>query len=112
MKAYWIPYIKFAEVITPDMVPAVHPPKIPIVIDMSVRIGLKSNVATILGRVRYDAELIPIISKASICSVTLIVPISEAIFDPTFPARIRAATVDENSSIIESRQPRPIRYAG
>lgn len=37
------------------------------------------------------------ISSASICSVTRMVPISEAIRDPTFPARIRLMTVGENS---------------
>ena len=35
----------------------------------------------ILGSTRKFKELTPIISKASICSVTLIVPISEAISD-------------------------------
>ena len=32
------------------------------------------------------------ISSASICSVIRIVPISEAMFDPTLPARISATT--------------------
>ena len=43
------------------------------------------------------------ISSASICSVMRIVPISEAMFEPTLPARISATTVDENSSSIDSR---------
>ncbi len=43
------------------------------------------------------------ISRASICSVMRIVPISEAMLDPTLPARIRATTVEENSRIIVSR---------
>ena len=52
MKAYCIPYIKFSEVITPAKVPAIHPPKIPIIIAMRVRNGLKISVAIILGRIR------------------------------------------------------------
>jgi len=97
---------------TPAVVPAIHPPTIPTIMLKSVRTGLKSRVATILGSIRYDAEFTPIISSASICSVTLMVPISDAIFDPTLPARIKALIVDENSRIIESRQPSPIRYVG
>ena len=68
-----------------------------------VRNGKKNTVATIFGRIRYEAEFTPIISNASICSVIRIVPISEAMFEPTLPARIRATTVDENSSVIVSR---------
>ena len=56
--------------------------------------------AIILGRTKKFSELTPIISKASICSVTRIVPISEAILDPTFPARIREIIVGENSKIV------------
>ena len=52
---------------------------------------------------RYDAELTPMISSASICSVMRIVPISEAMFDPTLPASMSATTVEENSRIIVSR---------
>ena len=39
----------------------------------------------ILGRMRYEAEFTPMISRASICSVMRIVPISDAMFDPTLP---------------------------
>ena len=42
-------------------------------------------------------------SRASICCVTRIVPISEAMFDPTFPARIRHIIELENSSSMISR---------
>ena len=52
------------------------------------------------------------ISSASICSVIRIVPISEAMFDPTLPARISATTVELNSSSIDSRAAYPIRYFG
>ena len=51
----------------------------------------------------HDAELTPMISSASICSVMRIVPISEAMFDPTLPASMSATTVEENSRIIVSR---------
>ena len=54
----------------------------------------------------------PIISRASICSETLIVPISEAILEPTLPARIRAIIVGENSNISDSRVAYPIKYLG
>lgn len=56
----------------------------------------------ILGSTRYDAEFTPIISIASICSVILIVPISEEMLDPILPARIRQTIVDENSRMSDS----------
>ena len=68
-----------------------------------VRNGKKSTAATIFGRMRYEAELMPMISSASICSVMRMVPISEAMVDPTLPARISATTVEENSRIMVSR---------
>ena len=40
------------------------------------------------------------------------VPISEAIDDPTFPARISATTADENSRIIVSRVAEPTSERG
>ena len=42
-------------------------------------------------------------SRASICWVTRIVPISEAMLEPTLPARIRHMMLDENSSNMISR---------
>ena len=57
----------------------------------------------ILGRMRNDAELTPIISRASICWVTRMVPISEAMFEPTLPARMRHMMEEENSSTMISR---------
>ena len=80
-----------------------YPPRMPIRIEGIVRKGKKTIAATIFGRMRYEAELTPMISSASICSVMRMVPISEAIDDPTFPARISATTADENSRIIVSR---------
>ena len=80
-----------------------QPPATPIRIDRTVRNGKKSTAATILGSMRYDAEFTPMISSASICSVMRMVPISEAMFDPTLPERMSATTVEENSRIMVSR---------
>ena len=57
----------------------------------------------IFGRMRNEAEFTPIISSASICCVTLMVPISEAMFEPTLPAKIRHMILEENSSTMISR---------
>ena len=57
-------------------------------------------------------EFIPIISRASICSETRIVPISEAMLEPTFPAKIKAIIVGENSSTRDSLVANPIKYFG
>ena len=62
----------------------------------------KSRGTLITLNIKKDAEFDPIISKASICSVTRILPISEAMLDPTFPARIKEIMVGENSNIKES----------
>ena len=43
------------------------------------------------------------ISRASICCVTRMVPSSEAMFEPTFPDRIRHMMLLENSSSMISR---------
>ena len=45
----------------------------------------------------------PMMSRASICCVTRMVPISEAMFDPTFPAKIRHMMLLENSNSMISR---------
>ena len=81
-------------------------------IERIVRNGKKIIEATIFGRMRYEAELTPMISSASICSVMRIVPISEAMLDPTLPARISATTADENSRIIVSRVAYPTSERG
>ena len=65
-----------------------------------------------LGRMRELAELTPMISRASICCVTRMVPISEAMLDPTFPARIRHMMEDENSSNMISRVVYPVTNLG
>ena len=68
--------------------------------------------AIIFGAIKLPAEFIPIISSASICSVTRIVPISEAILEPTLPAKIKLITRGANSRIMESRTATPIAYTG
>src|SRR5690349_15159549 len=79
---------------------------------MMIRIGLMKMEAMMLGRMRYPAELMPIIASASICSVTRMVPISEAMLEPTFPARIRLTMDGENSRMIESLVANPTAYKG
>ena len=66
-------------------------------------IGMMVTIAAILGNIRKFAELIPIISSASICWVTRMVPSSEAMFEPTLPANIRHMMEDENSNNMISR---------
>ena len=51
-------------------------------------------------------------SRASICCVTRIVPISEAIFDPTLPAKIRHMIDEENSRSNISRVVYPVTQRG
>ena len=76
---------------------------------MIIKNGKKKIAAIILGKIRKEAELIPMISRASICSVTRILPISDAILEPTFPAKINEIIVGENSKIKESRLASPTR---
>ena len=47
--------------------------------------------------------LVESVVSASICSVTRIVPISEAMLLPTFPAKIKHMMEEENSNKIISR---------
>ena len=89
-----------------------QPPKSDVEIQNITSIGINTRNATIFGNTRKLAEFTPIISSASICSVTRIVPISEAIFEPTLPARIRHRIEFENSSNTMSRVARPTVYAG
>ena len=63
--------------------------------------------ASILGAARKLALLMPIMSRASICSVALMVPISLAMLEPILPERIKHRIVDENSSRMISRVVRP-----
>ncbi len=51
-------------------------------------------------------------SKASICSVTRIVPILEVIYEPTFPAIMMEVKVGANSNITDCLVAKPIRLLG
>ncbi len=68
---------------------------------------MKNINAVTFGHTRKLQEFTPMISNASICSVTRIVPISDAIFDPTLPASIRQRIEFENSSRTISRVASP-----
>jgi hypothetical protein len=91
---------------------AIHPPIILSAIEKITSIGKKSTAAITFGRTKKFNELTPIISNASICSVTRIVPISEAMFEPTFPARIKEIMVGENSNIVLDCVIYPTVYSG
>jgi hypothetical protein len=84
-----------------------NPPVIPLAILNTTNTGMKETIAAILGNINRLAELTPIISSASICSVTRMVPISEAMFDPTLPAKIRHNMEEENSNKMTSRVANP-----
>lgn len=64
--------------------------------------GLNRVVERIFGITRKFAELIPIISIASICSVIRIVPSSEDMLEPILPASMRQTIVEQNSRIRDS----------
>ena len=53
--------------------------------------------ATIRGTTRYRVGLIPIVSMASICSVTRMVPSSAAMEAPTRPPTTRAVSTGPSS---------------
>ena len=75
----------------------------PIADEQTTRVGIIVIRPAILGRMRNEAELTPIISRASICWVTRMVPNSEAMLEPTLPERMRHMMELENSSSIISR---------
>lgn len=51
-------------------------------------------------------------SKASICSVTLMVPMLEVMYEPTLPAKMIDIKVGANSRIIDLFVAKPIKYLG
>lgn len=79
---------------------------------MAISNGLNKTLAIIFGKIRKLGEFTPIISNASICSVTRMVPILEAIYEPTFPARITLIIVGENSRIKTTLVAYPINEFG
>ena len=54
------------------------------------------------GAIRYLKGLVASVVRASICSVTRMVPISAAIAAPTRPATIRPARTGPSSRVIET----------
>mgnify|MGYP007000070865 CR=1 len=52
------------------------------------------------------------ISNASICSVTRMVPILDVINEPTLPARMMLINVGANSSITDCRVAKPTKFFG
>ena len=75
----------------------------PLTVLKMTRKGIVVTRPRILGRMRYEAELTPIISRASICCEVRIVPSSEAMFEPALSARMRHMMDEENSRSIISR---------
>src|SRR4029079_16357512 len=86
----------------PVMVPANLPPQIPSTPAIITSMGITTSAATIFGSTRYVFELMPIISNASICSLTLILPNSREILLPTTPAKTIQTNVGANSRITVS----------
>ncbi len=92
-----MPEVRSSGVMMPAAAEAYAPPK-PAAMLKTTRNGVIVIRPAILGNTRNEAELTPIISSASICWVTRIVPISEAMLLPTLPARMRHMMLLENSS--------------
>jgi hypothetical protein len=85
-----------------------YAPPIPATILKAHKKGIIVTSPVILGRMRKLAGLTPIISNASICCVTRMVPISEAMLEPTLPERIRHMMEEENSKSRISRVVYPV----
>ena len=84
-----------------------NPPVIPLAILNTTNTGMKETIAAILGNINRLAELTPLISSASICSATRLVPNPESMFDPTLPAKISHSMEEENSNKMTSRVANP-----
>ena len=80
-----------------------HPPTSPSPRLISIRSGLSTVALTSFGSTRKPAEFTPIMSMASICSVMRMLPSSEDMFEPIFPARMSATIVEQNSRMRLSR---------
>ena len=78
-------------------VPTKYPPNIPIVSPTATNIGIATVAANNRGATRYFIGLVDNVTKASICSVTLIVPNSAAIDDETLPATINPPNTGPSS---------------
>ena len=80
-----------------------YPPKMPMTSPNKTSSGKTKTPATIRGVTKYLNGLVDKVVKASICSVTRIVPISAAIAAPIRPATIRADKTGASSRVTEIR---------
>ena len=82
---------------------------IPNMIASAIKSGIEIIIATNLGTTTYPVGLTPIVFRASICSVTFIVPISAAIEAPTLPASMSPTRTGPSSLqiAIETNPPIP-----
>ena len=110
--SYCNPTIRSSGVIIPVNLPIAKAPAVPAAMLKITSIGIMDIRAVILGSMRKLAEFTPMISSASICCVTRMVPISDVMLEPTFPARIRHMIDDENSRIRISRVEYPTTILG
>ena len=77
-----------------------YPPMMPIISPIATNMGRDSVAANTRGTVRYFIGFVDKVVKASICSVTFIVPISAAMLADTLPATIRPPRTGPNSRTI------------
>ena len=110
--SYCSPTIRSSGVMMPVNLPMAKAPAVPAAILNITSMGIIVISAEILGSIRKQAEFTPIISNASICCVTRMVPISDVMLEPTFPANIRHIIEDENSRISISRVEYPTTILG
>ena len=97
LNSYCSPTVRSCGVMMPVNLPMANAPAIPAAMLKMTMMGMVVISAVILGSIRKFAEFTPIISSASICWVTRIAPISDVMFEPTLPARMRHIMDDENS---------------
>ena len=95
--SYCSPTVRSSGVMNPENSAMAYAPAMPAAMLNITSIGIIVTSPAILGSMRKFAEFTPIISKASICWVTRMVPISDVMFEPTLPASIRHIIDEENS---------------
>lgn len=82
--------------------PIRYPPNMPIKSVNMVSTGSMIRAAQSLGTAKYLIGFTAKVCKASICSVTFIVPISAAVEEPIRPATMMAVRTGPNSMHIET----------
>ena len=78
---------------------------------MMTSIGSIAIAARTRGTIRYCTGSVPSEVKASICSVTRIVPSSAAMALPTRPVTMRAVSTGESSRVKESATTLPTKFS-